>query len=228
MVDIHLNAFIKLSNLFEDNHFHLYLVGGTVRDYLLHIPLTDMDAVTDATPEEMKAFLDKADYTFAKFGSVKYKMDDIKFDITTLRSESGYIDSRHPAEIKFVKNLSIDVKRRDFTVNALYLDKELKVIDLVDGVKDINNRTLRMLGNPDTRIKEDPLRITRALRFTIDYDLTIEKELEKAILDNVDLLDKLNIDKVKQDLRKMKCRDLDKIKKVFTKFNFIKWLSVLE
>ena len=228
MVDIHLNAFIKLSNLFEQNHFHLYLVGGTVRDNLLNIPLTDMDAVTDATPEEMKAFLDKADYTFAKFGSVKYKMDDIKFDITTLRSESGYIDSRHPAEIKFVKDLSIDVKRRDFTVNALYLDKELKVIDFVDGVKDINNRTLRMLGNPDTRIKEDPLRITRALRFTIDYDLTIEKELEKAILENVDLLDKLNIDKVKQDLRKMKCRDLDKIKKVFTKFNFIKWLSVLE
>ena len=228
MEDLYLKSFISLADLFNKNQHNLYLVGGTVRDYLFSLPLEDMDAVTDATPEEMKSFIGDADYTFSRFGSVKYKINNIKFDITTLRSESEYKDSRHPAVIKFVKDLSIDVKRRDFTINALYLDKNLQVIDLVDGLKDIKSKTLTVIGDADKRIKEDPLRIVRAIRFALDYDLSFDDELLKAIINNIDLLEKINLAKIKMDLKKMKTTDKEKINNIFNKCHFIKYLGVLE
>ena len=195
----------KLNKLFEKNGFKLYLVGGTVRDFLLGIPLSDMDAVSDATPEEMKAFLLDADYTFERYGSVTVKTDKkVKFDITTMREETSYLDARHPSKISFIKDLSVDVKRRDFTINGLYLDSELKVIDYVDGQKDLKERVLRMIGNPDKRLKEDPLRIIRAIRFAVDYNLSLDKDLEAAIINNAKELKRLNSEKIKQDLAKCK------------------------
>ena len=223
-----LEKYQKLNKVFNEHGYSLYLVGGTVRDYLFHIDLTDMDAVTDATPNEMKEFLKDANYTFERFGSVSIKVDDFKFDITTMREEDEYLDSRHPGEIKFIKDLSVDVKRRDFTINALYLDKDLKVIDYVGGVKDINNRILRMVGNPQNRLKEDPLRIIRALRFSIDFNLTIDRELDKAIRDNIALIDKLNIEKVKQDIKKIKSNNSLLIMQKFEDYNIKHLLDVIE
>ena len=223
-----LEEYQKLNSIFDKNGFSLYLVGGTVRDYLLNIELTDMDAVTDATPEEMKVFLKDACYTFERFGSVSLKVDNIKFDITTMREEESYQDSRHPRQIKFIKDLSTDVKRRDFTVNALYLDKDLKPIDFVGGISDLNNHILRMVGNPENRLKEDPLRIIRALRFSIDYDLTIEEELDKAIRNNIALIKKLNIEKVKQDIKKIKSDNKQKISQIFVDYNIQHLLDVIE
>ena len=218
----------KLNKLFNDNGFSLYLVGGTVRDYLFDIELTDMDAVTDATPSQMKKFLKEANYTFERFGSVSIKVDGLKFDITTMREEDEYLDSRHPGEIKFIKDLSVDVKRRDFTINALYLDKDLKVIDYVGGIKDAEKRILRMVGNPQNRLKEDPLRIIRALRFSIDFNLTIDRELDKAIRDNIPLIDKLNIEKVKQDIKKIKSNNSLLIMQKFEDYNIKHLLDVIE
>ena len=154
-----LDKFRKLYDRFSSFGFSLYLVGGTVRDYLLGIPLGDMDAVTDATPNEMKSFLPEANYSFERFGSISIKIDGTKFDITTLRKEGSYLDSRHPLKIIFVKDLKEDVQRRDFTINALYLDKNLKVIDYVDGLNDIDNRVLRMVGNPKNRLKDERIDI---------------------------------------------------------------------
>ena len=223
-----LEKYQKLNKVFNEHGYSLYLVGGTVRDYLFQIDLTDMDAVTDASPIEMKEFLKDANYTFERFGSVSIKVDDYKFDITTMREEDEYLDSRHPGEIKFIKDLSVDVKRRDFTINALYLDKDLKVIDYVGGVKDINNRILRMVGNPQNRLKEDPLRIIRALRFSIDFNLTIDRELDKAIRDNIALIDKLNIEKVKQDIKKIKSNNSLLIMQKFEDYNIKHLLDVIE
>ena len=184
-----------------------------------------MDAVTDATPEEMKSFLIKADYTFAKMGSIKYKNENgVKFDITTLRLETGYKDSRHPSHVQFVKNPKIDVNRRDFTINGLYLNKNLDVIDYVNGVKDIDSKIIRMIGNPDVRLKEDPLRIIRAIRFAIDLDFEIDEELEKSIINNVKLLEKLNIDKIKQDLAKIKSNNIERKNYLLDKFGITKIL----
>ena len=202
-MDKNLELFLKLNKLFSEHGHKLYLVGGTVRDYLLGLTLTDMDAVTDALPSEMKEFLPDANYTFERYGSVTIKLDKkVKFDITTLRKETSYEDSRHPSKIEFVKDLSIDVKRRDFTLNALYLDSNLQVIDYFGGEKDLKNKVLRMIGDPDLRLKEDPLRIIRAIRFASDFDLSLDSELEMAIKNNVNELQKLNKDKINQDLKK--------------------------
>ena len=135
-MDHKIELYQSLEKEFSQRGYLLYLVGGTVRDYLLNKELTDMDLVTDATPSEMKEFI-LGDYTFERFGSVKVKKETTKFDITTLRKESGYIDNRHPNKIIFTKDIKEDVCRRDITINALYMDKDLKVIDLVDG-KSVN------------------------------------------------------------------------------------------
>ena len=227
-MDQKLIEFLELNKLFEDNGFSLYMVGGTVRDYLMGLLLDDMDVVTDATPEDIKKFLPDASYVFARFGSVSFKTEKkVKFDITTLREEKGYEDARHPNKIHFVKDLSIDVKRRDFTVNALYMNSKLEVIDYVNGQEDLKNHTLRMVGNPDIRIKEDPLRIIRALRFSIDYKLNIDSELDTAIRNNISLLEKLNIEKIRQDIRKIKNKDSASMSKLFEEYNIKHLLDVI-
>ena len=135
MID-RIEAFQSLADLFYRHGYKFFLVGGTVRDYLLGLPLEDMDAVSDATPIEIIKFLPEADTTFAHLGSLKYKDDNgIKFDITTLRKESGYVDSRHPNNVIFVRNLEEDYPRRDFTINAMYMDKDLKIYDFCERVE---------------------------------------------------------------------------------------------
>ena len=216
-----IDSFLKLANIFENHKHHLCLVGGTVRDYVSAVPLTDMDAVTDATPEEMKSILDpfKADYTFARMGSVKVIFDDVKFDIVTLRKESNYDDYRHPKTIKFIKSKRRDSLRRDFTLNAMYLDNTLNVLDYHHGRRDLEKNILRMVGNPNKRIKEDPLRIIRAIRFSLTYGYHFDKKLEKAIYKNVELVNKLNEDKIKEEIRKMNGVDENKIIETFATFN---------
>ena len=203
-MDLRINSFIELSKVFAEHGYRLYLVGGTVRDYLLNIPLADMDAVSDARPEEIVSFLPNIDKTFARLGSLKYKNPDgVKFDITTLRKESGYLDNRHPSEIIFVKDLEIDYQRRDFTVNALYLDDQLNVIDYSNGQEDLKNKIIRMIGNPDTRLKEDPLRILRAVRFALMFNFKIEDELFKSMKDNFALLKNITDAKIRSELNKI-------------------------
>ena len=217
---IKLTLFIELYRLFNEHGFSLYMVGGTVRDYLMKEDLTDMDLVTNATPMEMKKFLlGEADYTFEKYGSVKLRYRQHKFDITTLRKEDGYIDARHPNKVVFSKSLEEDVKRRDFTVNALYMDHEYKVIDFVGGEKDLENKILKVVGDASIRIKEDPLRIVRALRFKINYGFIFDKELEKAVKENAHLLKTINIEKIKQEVSK--CHDQEKLLEYLKHFNVL-------
>ncbi|MBO5578698.1 MAG: CCA tRNA nucleotidyltransferase [Bacilli bacterium] len=197
-----LKIYRDLATLFDSKGFLLYLVGGTVRDYLLGKELTDMDLVTDATPSEMKEFLSNADYTFEKYGSVRLKIDDIKFDITTLRKEEGYSDFRHPNKICFTKSLKEDVFRRDITINAMYMDKDLNVIDFVGGQKDISNKVIRMIGKPLKRINEDPLRIIRIYRFKLETGFEIERELNDVLEHNFSKAKLINKDKINQEIRK--------------------------
>lgn len=197
-----LEIYRDLAALFDSKGFLLYLVGGTVRDYLLGKELTDMDLVTDATPSEMKEFLSNADYTFEKYGSVRLKIEEIKFDITTLRKEEEYSDYRHPNKICFTKSLKEDVFRRDITINAMYMDKDLKVIDFVGGQKDISNKIIRMIGKPLKRINEDPLRIIRIYRFKLETGFEIERELNDVLEHNFSKAKLINKDKINQEIRK--------------------------
>ena len=113
-----IEAFISLSNIFEKQGYKLYVVGGAVRDYLLHKDPEDLDVVTDATPDEVKLFL-LGDFTFAKLGCVKIKHQGVTFELTTLRKEKDYEDFRHPKEITFVKSLRTDSKRRGPQITPL-------------------------------------------------------------------------------------------------------------
>ena len=199
-----IEAFQTLADTFAKNGYKLYLVGGTVRDYLLGITLEDMDAVTDATPIEIVKFLPDVDTTFAHLGSLKYKdANGIKFDITTLREESGYLDSRHPSKVIFVKDPADDYRRRDFTVNAMYMDRDLKIYDFCGGQKDLQKRLLRMVGNPDQRLKEDPLRILRAIRFHLMYNFKIEDSLMEAMRDRFYLLKNITDAKIESEMSKI-------------------------
>ena len=217
-----IKSFQSLAEIFEKHGFTLYLVGGTVRDYLLGYALEDMDAVTDATPNQIIEFLPNVDDTFAHLGSLKYKgPDGVKFDITTLRKESGYTDSRHPNKVIFVSDLEDDFPRRDFTVNAMYMDKELKIYDFVGGQKDLENRILRMVGDPDKRLKEDPLRILRAIRFHLMYKLKLDNNLREAMRDRFYLLENITDAKIKSEMNKLDLSHVDpKMKKeIFEQFD---------
>ena len=221
------DAFITLAKLFSEHGYHLYLVGGTVRDILLGLPLTDMDAVTDAIPEEMKQFLD-GDYTFAKMGSIKVKQDGVKFDITTLRKEKGYKDHRHPLQVEFVKDIKTDHVRRDFTINAMYMDEHFKLYDFENGLNDLNNHVLRMVGNPNNRLKEDPLRIIRCLRFSLTYQLDIESSLKNAVMSSIKYLDSISKDKIKMELLKFDQTQKDEMESLFEKYSIKHLLDVLK
>ena len=191
-------AYLKLARIYLDNGYNLYLVGGTVRDFLLNKPLGDMDLVSDATPDETKKFLPDVDMTFAKYGSLRYEVDEVKLEITTLRKESKYKDNRHPGKVVFVKDLKTDYHRRDFTINGMYLDYHFKLIDFVGGKSDLDNKVIKMIGKPAKRIKEDPLRILRAIRFSLLLGFTIDPKLSKILKKNAKLLTKLNKEKVKE------------------------------
>ena len=194
--------FFKLAKLFNDNGYRLFVIGGTSRDYLLNKEVYDYDFVSDATPIDMKKFLPEANYHFEKYGSVRTKVDGVHVDITTLRIEEGYSDYRHPSKITYVKEIEKDYVRRDFTINAIYLDEKLNVIDPAHGLDDLKNKLIRFIGDPKTRIKEDPLRILRAERFAKKLKFVIEPKSLEAIEKYRDLLAKINPEKIKEEIRK--------------------------
>ena len=200
---MNLNIFKSLAKLFKENGFSLFMIGGTSRDYLLKLELFDYDFVSDATPEDMKKFLPDANYHFEKYGSVRLKIDGVHVDITTFRSEGEYLDFRHPNSVRYVKTIEEDFVRRDFTINAIYIDEDMKCIDPSGGLIDLKNRVIRFIGDPIKRIKEDPLRILRAERFKEKLNFEIEEKSLEAINKYRYLLDKLNPEKVKEELRKL-------------------------
>lgn len=196
--------FDYLKNIFNKNGFRLYMIGSTSRDYLLNRKIRDYDFVTDAEPQEVAKFLD-CDLTFSKFGCVKYKIDNNHIDIVTLRKEFSYEDNRHPNKVEFIKDVNEDYKRRDLTINAIYIDENYNILDVSKtGYDDLKSRTLRFIGDPLTRIQEDPLRILRAKRFALEYNLNIDDSLAKILKDNEHLLSRLNKAKIDEENRKLK------------------------
>jgi tRNA nucleotidyltransferase/poly(A) polymerase len=198
-----LKPFFTLAKLFEEHGFNLWMIGGTSRDYLLKLPVLDYDLTTDAQPSQMQTFLPDANYRFAHYGTVMVMFDGHKMDITTLRQESLYHDKRHPQSITFVTTPQLDYQRRDLTINALYIDPQLRLQDFTTGQLDLENKLLRMIGDPLIRLKEDPLRILRVLRFHHRFGFSLEPQLAKALVVTMPLLEHLNPNKVKDEIKKM-------------------------
>lgn len=194
--------FDELKILFNKNNYRLYMIGSTSRDFLLKREIEDYDFVTDATPDEVLTFLNCND-TFKKYGTLSLKKNGKHVDIVSLRKESAYLDARHPSKIEFIKDINEDYKRRDFTINAIYIDEKYNVAEISElGLSDLNNRILRFIGEAQKRVKEDPLRILRAKRFIVEYNLEVEKETLKALKENVNLLSLIKEGKILEEKKK--------------------------
>ncbi len=195
--------FDYFKNIFNKNGFRLYMIGSSSRDYLLNREINDYDFVTDALPNEVSKFLNVTN-TFSKYGVCQCKYKDKHIDIVTLRKEYDYKDFRHPSKIEFIKDINEDYLRRDFTINAIYIDENYNIIDPSKGYSDLINKRLRFIKDPLTSIKEDPLRILRCYRFVKEYNLNIDENTLKILKDNEYLIKNLNKEKIKEEERKMK------------------------
>lgn len=189
---------------FNKAGYELYIVGGAVRDILMDEIVHDWDFTTNATPEEILKVIPDGYYD-NQFGTVGLVVDefDRPFEITTFRTEQGYSDSRHPDKISWGKTLDEDLSRRDFTINSLAIDKDLKIIDLYDGQKDLENKNIRAVGNADERFSEDALRMMRAVRIASELSFLIEDKTFEAIKKNAQLINKIAKERIKDELFKI-------------------------
>lgn len=187
----------------EDNGFEAYIVGGYVRDYLLGIETGDIDICTNARVKELIDIFSDLSVTTNEYGAIKIITDQLRIDITTYRRDLRYNGSRRNVEIEYVDNLIDDINRRDFTMNTLCMNKDQKIIDILNGKQDIEDKIIRCVGNINDRLNEDPLRILRAVRFSTILGFTIEDELRKELWNNRDLINLLSRERIKEEINKI-------------------------
>lgn len=183
--------------------FEAYFVGGAVRDALLQKPIHDVDIATSAYPAEVKALFKRTIDTGIKHGTVTIMDHGQGYEVTTFRTESTYQDYRRPDTVTFVRSLTEDLKRRDFTVNALAMTHDGQIIDLFSGLKDLQAHVLRAVGDPFERFHEDALRMMRAVRFEAQLDFELEPRTKQAILEHHHLLTKIAIERIHSEFVKM-------------------------
>jgi poly(A) polymerase len=188
-------------------HGHIaFLAGGCVRDLLLGQDPKDYDVATDAKPQEIEGYFRKTASVGASFGVMLVRDFGETIEVATFRSDGVYSDTRRPDSIKF-SSPKEDAQRRDFTINALFLDPmaddENQIIDFIDGLVDVNARVLRAVGDPEARLKEDHLRALRAVRFAARYDLEIEHGTRNAIKAHAKELSGVSIERIGEEVRKM-------------------------
>ncbi len=194
-------------DMLKSNSFEAFLIGGSVRDYIMGFPIGDIDITTNATPQQVKKVFDdfRVIETGIKHGTVTVLIDNEPLEITTYRSEGAYSDNRHPDEVVFSKKLSDDVIRRDFTMNAIGYDFSTGFCDLVGGIDDIKNQTIRCIGDAETRFREDALRILRALRFSSVLGFIIEENTKVAIHKCKELLKNISSERIREEFTKLIC-----------------------
>lgn len=205
----------KIISKFSNAGFQIFIVGGVVRDILLKRPGKDWDFTTDAKPEEILKLFPEGIYG-NRFGTViipkkgeEYDKDRGQsfFDITTMRQEGEYLDSRHPQTVIWTDNIESDLSRRDFTVNALALsinrDNKPEIIDPYGGKIDLEKKLIRCVGDPDKRFKEDALRLMRAIRFSAQLNFRIEDKTLASIKNNSALIQNISWERIRDELFKI-------------------------
>ena len=173
---------IKMLDKLNSNGFKAYIVGGYPRDLILNRESFDIDICTDATPKEMKEIFKDSMLPKVEYGSVTVIYHKVRFEITTFRKDLKYKNHRLPVKIEYVDSLLEDLKRRDFTINTLCLDKDGNILDLLNGRKEIESKTIKMVGSPKRRLQEDALRILRAIRFATILDFKLDGNILKNIV----------------------------------------------
>lgn len=197
----------KIITRLTEAGYEAYVVGGCVRDAILGRPAADWDITTNARPEQVKALFSRTIDTGIRHGTVTVLQGKEGFEVTTYRIDGEYQDGRHPSEVIFTPSLLEDLKRRDFTINAMAYNEAEGLIDAFDGMKDLKNRRIRCVGEPKERFTEDALRILRAVRFSAQLNFEIEKNTRAAIAEFADSLTRISAERIQTELVKLLTSD---------------------
>lgn len=208
----------------KDNGYEAYIAGGAVRDMLIGKTPHDFDIATSATPTEIKALFNHTIDTGIKHGTVTVIENKIGYEVTTFRNDGAYRDGRHPENVRFVKDVSADIKRRDFTINAMMYSEDTGVIDLAGGKEDIENKLIRCVGNPQTRFYEDALRMLRAVRFSAVLSFDIEEKTARAIKSCAFLIRHVSNERILEELNKILLSDNPDHIRVLHKLGLLKYI----
>lgn len=184
----------------ENNGYEGYLIGGYVRDLLVGKTSYDIDITTNATPKELLKIFPNSNTR--NLGGIDFKIKEYHFEITTYREEIKY-KNRKPIEYNYVDNLITDLQRRDFTINAICMNKKGEIIDLMSGTEDLRNYKIRMIGNIEKKVKEDPLRILRGIRIATVLNFNLESNLYKSFKENIQDILNLSNTRIKEELDKI-------------------------
>ncbi|SHK19636.1 CCA tRNA nucleotidyltransferase [Hespellia stercorisuis] len=187
--------------------FEAYIVGGCVRDSVLGRVPKDWDITTSATPEKVKKIFRHTIDTGIEHGTVTVMVGKEGFEVTTYRIDGEYEDNRHPKEVVFTRSLEEDLKRRDFTINAMAYNDMERLVDIFGGMKDLNSHIIRCVGDPRERFQEDALRMLRAVRFSAQLAFPIEEETAEAIRDLAGNLESISAERIQAELVKMVTSD---------------------
>ncbi|BDR56536.1 CCA tRNA nucleotidyltransferase [Xylocopilactobacillus apis] len=194
---------LPIMNKLQSSGFEVYFVGGSLRDLLLNKPINDIDIATNALPEEVKKLFPHSFDTGIQHGTVTVVYKRENYEITTFRNDGDYLDHRHPENVKFVNDLREDLKRRDFSINALAMSPEGEIIDYYGGIEDLKNKIIKCVLNPYDRFEEDALRIFRAVRFTSQLNFSLENNTYLALKEKVSLLSNISIERIHSEFIKM-------------------------
>lgn len=188
----------------KENGYQAYVVGGAVRDFLMGKTPHDYDLTSDALPSQISdVFKDfYQEHSGEKHGTIRVIIDHKPIEITTFRCDEGYTDYRRPDNVEFVKDVYIDSKRRDFSINAFYYS-EGHIYDFHEGLEDLNNKVIKTIGNPSTRFHEDALRILRAIRFSAKLGYEIESKTKTALLDCKEELNLIAKERILTELKEI-------------------------
>ena len=191
---------------FKKNKYQIFIVGGAIRDALLGKTVTNWDFATDATPEEIQKLFPDSFYHNI-YGTVSIKVDPKNiFEVTPFRKESDYSDNRHPEKIEWAKTIDEDLSRRDFTINAIAFDDK-NIIDPFNGQKDLANKSVKSVGDPDKRFNEDALRLLRAVRFSSQLGFLIEEKTRLSIQKNAQLIKNISWERIRDEFLKILSSD---------------------
>jgi tRNA nucleotidyltransferase/poly(A) polymerase len=214
MIDKIPDHVLGVNKVFYENGYQTYLVGGCVRDLLSGRRMKDWDFATDATPEEILKLFPDAFYD-NKFGTVGIPIENLEetehegvVEVTTFRNETAYIDRRHPTNVTWGETIEGDLSRRDFTINAMALEincdgGDMHIIDPYGGQGDLRNKVIRTVGDPNSRFKEDALRLMRAIRFATQLSFGIEERTLQAVMSDASLLAEISQERIRDEFLKI-------------------------
>lgn len=213
------NTALEVINKIYNYGYEAYIVGGFVRDNILGIESKDVDITTNATPMELANIFPEIQTSNFNYGTVILIYKNCRFEITTYRKDSDYLDNRHPVSVTYVNDLETDILRRDFTINTICIDKDDHIVDLLQGQIDLKNKYIRTVIESDKSFKTDALRILRAIRFSATFDFALSEEIKIAIKNNHNLLRNLSYERKKQELDRLFTSSKEKGIKLLKEFH---------